>query len=102
MGPIPIVKQGNEWRFDVEAGKVEMQARLIGRNELAVIQTLLAIVDAQRDYAAADPMISRMRVSSIGRRAAPGPGAKGRLRFVAGGGIDVGVDVGVDIGAAGP
>ena len=31
----------------------EMQARLIGRNELAVVQTLLAIVDAQRDYAAA-------------------------------------------------
>ena len=56
VAPIPIVKQGNEWRFDVEAGKKEMQARLIGRNELAVIQTLLAIVDAQRDYAALDPM----------------------------------------------
>ena len=52
VAPIPIVKQGNEWRFDVEAGKKEMQARLIGRNELAVIQTMLAIVDAQRDYAA--------------------------------------------------
>ena len=56
VAPIPIVKQGNEWRFDVEAGKKEMEARLIGRNELAVVQTLLAIVDAQRDYAAADPM----------------------------------------------
>ena len=56
VAPIPIVKQGNEWRFDVEAGKKEMQARLIGRNELAVVQTLLAIVDAQRDYAALDPM----------------------------------------------
>ncbi len=41
VAPIPIVKQGNEWRFDVEAGRKEMQARLIGRNELAVIQTLL-------------------------------------------------------------
>ena len=32
-----------------------MQARLIGRNELAVVQTMLAIVDAQRDYAALIP-----------------------------------------------
>jgi hypothetical protein len=54
--PIPIVKDGTEWRFDLEAGREEMRARLIGRDELAVIQTLLAIVDAQRDYAALDPM----------------------------------------------
>ena len=73
VAPIPIVKQGNEWRFDVEAGKKEMQARLIGRNELAVIQTLLAIVDAQRDYAASDPMkvglpvYARRLLSSPGR-----------------------------------
>ena len=45
VAPIPMVKQDNEWRFDVEAGRKEMQARLIGRNELAVVQTLLAIVD---------------------------------------------------------
>jgi hypothetical protein len=73
VSPIPIVKQGNEWRYDVEAGRVEMEARLIGRNELAVIQTLLAIVDAQRDYAALDPMkvgvpvYARRLVSSSGR-----------------------------------
>ena len=73
VAPIPIVKQGNEWRFDVEAGRKEMQARLIGRNELAVIQTLLAIVDAQRDYAALDPMkvglpvYARRLLSSPGR-----------------------------------
>ena len=73
VSPIPIVKQGNEWRYDVEAGRVEMEARLIGRNELAVIQTLLAVVDAQRDYAALDPMkvgvpvYARRLVSSAGR-----------------------------------
>lgn len=73
VSPIPIVRQGGEWRYDVEAGRVEMQARLIGRNELAVIQTLLAIVDAQRDYAALDPMkvgvpvYARRLVSSAGR-----------------------------------
>lgn len=74
ISPIPIVKRGGEWRYDVEAGRVEMEARLIGRNELAVIQTMLAIVDAQRDYAAADPMkvglpvYARRLVSSPGRK----------------------------------
>jgi hypothetical protein len=74
VAPIPIVKQGNEWRFDVEAGRKEMEARLIGRNELAVVQTMLAIVDAQRDYAAADPMkvglptYARRLLSSSGRK----------------------------------
>jgi hypothetical protein len=77
VAPIPIVKQGNEWRFDVEAGKKEMQARLIGRNELAVIQTLLAIVDAQRDYAASDPMKAGLPVYA--RRLLSSPGKKDGL-----------------------
>jgi hypothetical protein len=50
--PFPIVKSGDAWRFDPEAGREEMLNRAIGRNELNTIQTLLAIVDAQRDYAA--------------------------------------------------
>ena len=49
-----------------------MQARLIGRNELAVIQTLLAIVDAQRDYAASDPMKAGLPVYA--RRLLSSPG----------------------------
>lgn len=54
--PIPIVKDGAEWRFDAVAGWREMRLRQIGHDESAVIQTLLAIVDAQRDYANLDPM----------------------------------------------
>ena len=77
VAPIPIVKQGNEWRFDVEAGKKEMEARLIGRNELAVVQTLLAIVDAERDYAAADPMKAGLPVYA--RRLLSSPGRKDGL-----------------------
>jgi hypothetical protein len=53
--PIPIVKDGAEWRFDAEAGIDELGAREIGRDELGAIQTLLAIVDAQREYAVMDP-----------------------------------------------
>jgi len=54
--PIPIVKNGADWRFDVAAGTDEIVARQIGRNELGAIQTLLAIGDAERDYAELDPM----------------------------------------------
>ncbi|WP_168788417.1 DUF2950 domain-containing protein [Paraburkholderia aromaticivorans] len=48
--PIPLLKTPQGWRFDMRAGADEMDVRRIGRNELAVIQTMLAICDAQRDY----------------------------------------------------
>lgn len=77
VSPIPIVRQGNEWRYDVEAGRVELEARVIGRDEFAVIQTLLAIVDAQRDYASLDPM--KLGVSVYARRLVSSPGQKNGL-----------------------
>ncbi|MFN4017884.1 MAG: DUF2950 domain-containing protein [Reyranella sp.] len=77
VSPIPIVKQGDAWRYDVETGRAELAARLIGRNELAVIQTLLAIVDAQRDYAALDPM--KLGVPVYARRLLSSPGLKNGL-----------------------
>lgn len=52
--PIPIVKVGASWRFDVEAGAEEMRVRRIGRNERAARQVVLAIFDAQREYAVQD------------------------------------------------
>lgn len=52
--PIPIVRKGKHWSFDVEAGRGEILARRIGRNELAAIQASLAFFDAQQDYAAKD------------------------------------------------
>ncbi|HEY7318536.1 MAG TPA: DUF2950 domain-containing protein [Candidatus Binatia bacterium] len=53
--PIPLVKQGDGWRFDTNAGKEELINRRIGRNELDVIQVCLAIVDAEREYYQRDP-----------------------------------------------
>jgi hypothetical protein len=50
--PLPLVKAGNRWRFDVEAGADEILNRRIGRNELDAIDTLRACVEAQREYAA--------------------------------------------------
>jgi hypothetical protein len=52
--PIPIVKTAQGWRFDTRAGADEMRVRRIGRNELAVMQVLLAIFDAQKEYASVD------------------------------------------------
>jgi hypothetical protein len=75
--PIPIVREGAAWRFDVAAGRKEIQARQIGRNELSVIQSLLAIVDAQRDYAALDPM--KTGTPTYARRLLSSPGKKDGL-----------------------
>ena len=52
--PAPIVKRAGKWAFDGAAGREEILNRRVGRNELDAIQTLLAIVDAQREYAAKD------------------------------------------------
>lgn len=52
--PIPIVKKGQSWMFDTEQGKQEVLNRRIGGNELFTIQTMLAIVDAEREYAMKD------------------------------------------------
>jgi len=52
--PIPLAKGAKGWHFDMQAGVEEMRLRRIGRNELAVIQTMLAVYDAQREYALTD------------------------------------------------
>jgi len=52
--PIPLVREEETWRYDTASGKDEILARRIGRNELSAIQTCLAYVDAQREYALQD------------------------------------------------
>jgi hypothetical protein len=52
--PIPIVRAPQGWQFDTRAGADEMRLRRIGRNELAVMQVMLAIYDAEREYARQD------------------------------------------------
>ena len=52
--PIPIVKKGTTWLFDIDKGKKEILNRRIGRNELNVIEVLDAYVDAQHEYASKD------------------------------------------------
>jgi len=52
--PAPIVKRGERWVFDGAAGREEVTIRRVGGNELDTIQTLLAVADAQREYASND------------------------------------------------
>ncbi len=48
--PFPLVQADGRWRFDIEGGREELVNRRVGRNELLVLETLRAIVDAQREY----------------------------------------------------
>jgi nicotinamidase-related amidase len=71
--PIPIVRKDGMWRFDTVAGRQEILARRIGKDELDAIQSCLAYVDAQNDYAAKD------RTGVYAQRIVSRPGKKDGL-----------------------
>ncbi|HYA39518.1 MAG TPA: DUF2950 domain-containing protein [Candidatus Methylomirabilis sp.] len=75
--PAPLKKKGDSWAFDAAAGREEIINRRIGHNELDTMQTLLAIVDAQRQYAAADP--NHNGFDAYARRFISSPGKKDGL-----------------------
>jgi hypothetical protein len=72
--PIPLTRKKVGWQFDAGAGRLEILYRRIGQNELDAIQTCLAYVDAQNEYADTDrtgagPGIYAQRiVSSAGQK----------------------------------
>jgi hypothetical protein len=53
--PIPIVEFRGNWYFDAALGRQEILYRRIGENEVEAIDSLQAIVDAQKEYYAQDP-----------------------------------------------
>ncbi|MGA2793394.1 MAG: DUF2950 domain-containing protein [Roseiarcus sp.] len=59
--PIPLLKQGAGWRFDVKAGAEQIIDRRIGRNELNAIAVCRAYVEAQREYAGKDRLGDGLR-----------------------------------------
>ena len=75
--PAPIVNKGGKWAFDANAGREEVINRRVGRNELDTIQTLLAVVDAQREYAAGD--MDGNGFADYARRVRATPGKKDGL-----------------------
>jgi len=52
--PVPIVGKSGQWHFDSGAGRVEILARRVGRNEMTAIDVCRGYVEAQMEYAAAD------------------------------------------------
>jgi hypothetical protein len=52
--PIPLIQTKTGWEFDTAGGRQEILYRRIGRNELDAIQTCLAFVDAEDEYAEKD------------------------------------------------
>jgi hypothetical protein len=54
--PVPLVRKAGKWSFDAQTGLMEILARRIGHNELDAIQTALAFVDAEDEYASKDRM----------------------------------------------
>jgi len=48
--PIPLAQKAKGWQFDTEAGKEEVLARRIGRNELFIIDLCRAYVNMQQKY----------------------------------------------------
>jgi len=49
--PVPLIKRAQGWAFDAEAGRDEVIARRIGRNELEAIRISRTYVKAQQLYA---------------------------------------------------
>ena len=79
--PIPIVKKGQSWVFDTEQGKQEVLNRRIGENELFTIQTMLAVVDAEREYAMKDR--DRNGLLEYAQKFVSAPGKKDGLYWTA-------------------
>jgi Protein of unknown function (DUF2950) len=48
--PIPIVEKNGTWYLDTDAGKQEILARRVGRNELATIDVSYQLVDAEQQH----------------------------------------------------
>ena len=82
--PIPIVKRGAKWSFDVEAGRREMLYRRIGANELDAIAICRGYVEAQHEYALGQRKGSD--VNQYARRIISTPGQQDGLAWQTGDG----------------
>lgn len=75
--PIPMVQRDGQWIFDVPAGREEVLARRIGRNELSTMKAMLAYWDAQQEYA--DMNKSKSGQAVYAQRIVSSPGKKDGL-----------------------
>ncbi len=72
--PIPLVRDGQAWRFDTEEGMHEVIRRRVGADELEAIRVSRAYVRAQQEYArrhpqgGSGPLYAQKLVSTPGTR----------------------------------
>lgn len=52
--PIDVVRTDAGWVFDIDGGREEIEARMVGLNELDVIDAMEAYVDLQREFRQVD------------------------------------------------
>jgi hypothetical protein len=67
--PIPLKKNGGgQWFFDTAAGKDEILARRVGRNELAIIDVCAALADAEAEYFGSTKQFALKFISDTGKQ----------------------------------
>jgi len=75
--PIPLVQRDGQWSFDTAAGREEILARRIGRNELGALKASLAFWDAQNEYA--DKFKDKNGMAVYAQKIVSSPGKKDGL-----------------------
>jgi len=65
--PIPLVKDGDAWRFNTKDGRDELLNRRIGRNELKVIEVCRVYVNAQREHVRLEHVFAQKLRSDAGK-----------------------------------
>jgi hypothetical protein len=77
--PVPIVKSGDQWRFDTAAGLEEILNRRVGENELSAIATCRAYVLAQWEYFTSSTDTARDGVAVYAQKFVSTPGERDGL-----------------------
>jgi hypothetical protein len=85
--PIPVVKSGGQWFFDVVAGRDELLNRRIGEDEFNAIQVCRAYVEAQKEYARKDR--TGAGIAQYAQHVMSQPGKKDGLFWEAGPGEEI-------------
>src|SRR6266446_3573791 len=62
--PIPIVNSGNSWYFNTEAGKKEILARRVGRNEMSAIHVCQELVAAEKEFYSSQHQVYAQKIFS--------------------------------------
>ncbi len=75
--PVPLIRKQSKWFFDSLAGRTEVLARRIGRNEITALDVVRGYVEAQMEYASHDR--SGEGVLQYAQRIVSSPGKKDGL-----------------------